>query len=272
MQLSVLGSGSRGNAIYVRTDAARILVDAGLNARETQARLTAAGLPADRLDAILITHEHHDHVQAVSAVARALGATVWVTEATHGVIRHRLKATDTVRTFDASTPLTFGDLAVEPVRKPHDAADPLAFLFHHEGATLGCFTDLGSIDDTIGRALARCTAIVMEANHDPRLLAAGPYPPALKGRIASELGHLSNEQSARGIARWASENLRTLVLAHLSETNNTSDHVRQAYLRHMGPKGTIERWLSFQDRPTRVFDLSPAARPLPAPVLRAATG
>ncbi len=259
MRVCVLGSGSRGNAIYVDTPTVRLVVDAGLNAKEMRARLAEAGLPQDRLDAILVTHEHHDHVQCVSPVARAFGATVWLTEATHAVARHRLKATDKFRVFEAGAPVAFGDLVAEPVRKPHDAADPVAFLFHNEGATLGCFTDLGSVDEAVGLAIARCAALVMESNHDPALLAAGPYPQALKGRIGSELGHLSNDQSAKAIAKWASPMLRTLVLAHLSETNNTPDHVRRAYLTHMGPRASVDRWISYQSRATRVFDVAPLA-------------
>jgi phosphoribosyl 1,2-cyclic phosphodiesterase len=145
-------------------------------------------------------------------------------------------------------------MVVEPVAKPHDAAEPVGFLVHHDGETLGIFTDLGSVDATVGEAIGRCTSLVMEANYDPRMLADGPYPAHLKSRIASRFGHLSNADAANAVAHHAGPRLRTLVLAHLSEQNNAGHLARLAFLQSMGPpRAGLERWVSGQDRPTRIF-------------------
>ncbi len=212
------------------------------------------GVGDRRIDGILITHEHHDHVSGVGVVARGMGATVWCTDGTRAVISDRLKGVEKVRGIGHATPFTVGDLVVEPIAKPHDAAEPVGFLLHHEGETLGVFTDLGSVDAVVGEAISRCTTLVMESNYDPRMLADGPYPAHLKGRIGSEYGHLANADAANALARYANLSLRTLVLAHLSEQNNSAEHVRRAFTQATGPKRTgLERWVSFQDRPTRLF-------------------
>lgn len=238
----------------VATTSVRLLVDAGLNLKETLARMETAGVVDRRIDAVLITHEHHDHVSGVGAVARGTGATVWCTDGTRAVIVDRLKGVERVCGIAAATPFVIGDLTIEPIAKPHDAAEPVGFLMHHEGETLGVFTDLGSVDAVVGEAISRCTTLVMESNYDPRMLSDGPYPAHLKGRIGSPYGHLANADAANALAHYAHPSLRTLVLAHLSEQNNTSEHVRRAFTQAMGParKG-LERWVSFQDRPTRVF-------------------
>jgi len=254
VEFSVLGSGSRGNAVLVAAGGVRILVDAGLNMKDTAARMATIGLPDARIDAVFVTHEHNDHVQGLGPVARATGAAVWCTDGTRRCVEDRLKGASRICGLAAAVPVVVGELVVEPIAKPHDAAEPVGFLVHHDGETLGVFTDLGSVDATVGEAIGRCTSLVMEANYDPGLLAAGPYPANLKSRIASPYGHLSNADAANAVARFAHRKLRTLVLAHLSEQNNATHLARTAFVQSMGPpRPGLERWVSAQERPTRLF-------------------
>jgi phosphoribosyl 1,2-cyclic phosphodiesterase len=254
MQTCVLGSGSRGNCVLVTTDRVRVLVDCGFNLRETRARLARAGA-ADRVDAILLTHEHHDHVQGTAACSNGFEAPVYSTAGTRAAAVRALHGVTRFEPMQAGAGFDLEDLTVEPIRKPHDAAEPVGFLFHHQGATLGFFTDLGSVDEVVGAALARCDTLLWEANHDVGMLRRGPYPPSLKARIGGALGHLSNEQSAQALARHATPRLKRVVVCHLSETNNAAAAVKEAYVRVLGPPGAVERRWSFQDRPTPIYDV-----------------
>ncbi|HYC77988.1 MAG TPA: MBL fold metallo-hydrolase, partial [Planctomycetota bacterium] len=228
-----MGSGSRGNCVLVSTGRVRVVVDCGFHLKETRERLGRAGVEVERLDAVLLTHEHHDHVQGAGPVSNGFKAPVFATAGTQAAAARALKSVGRCEPMAAGASFVLGDLEIEPVGKPHDAAEPTSFLFHHGGLTLGVFTDLGSVDAAVGAAISRCDALCLEANHDPARLRAGPYPPRLKARIASERGHLSNEQSARAVARWATPRLKRLVVCHLSETNNTADDVKRAFLEHM---------------------------------------
>jgi phosphoribosyl 1,2-cyclic phosphodiesterase len=255
MRTCVLGSGSRGNAVYVATARTRVLIDCGFNFKETKSRLAAAGLAPEGVDAILLTHEHHDHVQGASVCSNGFGAPLYATAATRAAAAKALVRETRPETLDAARPLVLGDLEIEPIRKIHDAAEPLGFLLHAGGATLGVFTDLGRVDDVVGAAVARCDTLLLEANHDPELLRRGPYPPSLKARIGGGEGHLSNAAAAEALRRYAGPRLKRVVVCHLSETNNHPDEVRGAFVRILGPPAAYERRWSFQDRPTPVYDV-----------------
>jgi phosphoribosyl 1,2-cyclic phosphodiesterase len=235
-----------------------VLVDAGLSARETQRRLAERGLQGG-LDAILITHEHGDHVAHVSRLSRVFEAPVHVNAGTRAAAGRHFDRVYGVVTIDSERAFGVGALGIQPVRKPHDAADPVSFLISHGSHTLGVITDQGEIDAPTREAMELCTALVLEANHDPGMLASGPYPPHLKRRVGGRRGHLSNAQSARALAAASSERLRLVVLGHLSTKNNDARIVRREFLRHGGADPGYPRWISFQDRPTPVFDLERAA-------------
>jgi phosphoribosyl 1,2-cyclic phosphodiesterase len=259
MRTCVLGSGSRGNAVYVETPKIRVLVDCGFNLRETKARLASAGFDPDRVDAILVTHEHHDHVQGAAVCAKGFRATVYATPGTREAVPKALGGVDRFEPIVSGATFDLADLRIDAVPKPHDAADPVAFVLSSGDAALGVFTDLGFVDETVGAAIARCDTLMIEANHDPARLRRGPYPPSLKARIAADTGHLSNAQAAAAAARYGSSKLKRVIVCHLSEANNSQDDVRRAFVEHMGPKGAIERRWSFQDRPTETYRVGDGA-------------
>ena len=178
---------------------------------------------------------------------------MWINERTRAVCDRWFKGAEETPTLPSTT-FSIGALEVVPVRKPHDAVEAVAFLIRHGSDTLGVFTDLGHVDATVGAAIAECTVLVSEANHDPRMLANGPYPASLKRRVGGALGHLSNDDAARAIARHASPLLKSLVLGHLSRHNNHPNLVRDAFIRHAGAAPGYSRWLSYQERATPLFD------------------
>ena len=264
LEFSVLGSGSSGNCVLVRGGGATVLVDAGLSLKETRARMASLDLDADDLDAVFITHEHADHVAHAGVLGRNLDATVFLGDGTRDASARLFKGEEDVAPVFARTTIRVGGLKITAVKKPHDAAEPVAFLICGGDATLGIFTDLGHVDDMVADAISQCTLLVYEANHDPNLLARGPYPHSLKRRVGGALGHMSNEDAARGLARCLPSHLRSLVLAHLSSKNNHPTFVRDAFVRHLGEDCDFPRWISYQRRATPLFDGSGAIVRKPA--------
>ncbi len=218
MRFALLGSGSRGNATLVEAGDSRVLVDCGFSVAETERRLGRLGLVAADIDALLVTHEHGDHIRGVAPFARRHGTPVWMTAGT------ALAARDTdlpvVEWHSGHEPFVIGGLEITPFPVPHDAREPCQFTFSDGARRLGVLTDLGSPTPCVVAALDGCDALVLECNHDPGLLARGPYPPALKARVAGALGHLSNGQAADLLGRLDCSRLQHLVAAHLSEKNN----------------------------------------------------
>jgi phosphoribosyl 1,2-cyclic phosphodiesterase len=225
---SILGSGSEGNCTYLECGATRVLLDCGFSARETQARLQRHGGDGENLTAILITHEHGDHVQGLQACARRFNAPVWMTRGTHRALNGKLGSDIKVKFFYPHAAFTIQDLFIEPFAVPHDAAEPSQFVFGDGQHRLGYLTDVGSITPRIESTLSGCTALVLECNHDETLLWDGPYAESLKERIASETGHLNNGAAARLLSHVKHAGLRHVVAAHLSQTNNTPALARAA--------------------------------------------
>ncbi|MDH3283563.1 MAG: MBL fold metallo-hydrolase [Acidobacteriota bacterium] len=220
LELVVLGSGSRGNATLVRGAGAAILIDAGISARQIAARLEGVGQSPGRLDAILLTHEHGDHVAGLAGLTRRFPTTVFANAATLAAVDGRLGDRTTCETFECGKLFSIGPFDVRAFQVPHDAADPVGFVIETRGRRFGFATDLGHVTDSISEELSDCDALVFEANHDREMLRDGPYPWFTKQRVASELGHLSNEHAAAELTRIVSERTSQLVLAHLSATNN----------------------------------------------------
>jgi phosphoribosyl 1,2-cyclic phosphodiesterase len=263
MRMTVLASGSKGNSTVVATQRTRILVDAGLSCREILKRMQTAGEDPRTLDAILITHEHQDHVQGVAVLARKLGIPVYFTEMTHRAwirwmhprkrmtyaewLRQRQQeatapkitadepdedlcepesperdpaALPSVAYFEAGKRFMVGDIDVEPFTIPHDAADPVGFVFEGEGVRIGFATDLGYMPANARQALRRCDVLLLESNHDTEMLRDGPYPWSVKQRVMSRVGHLSNEAAAEFLERNYDGQAAYVILAHLSESNN----------------------------------------------------
>lgn len=224
-----LGSGSRGNATLVEAGGTRVLIDCGYAAREFVARCERLAFDPARLDAILVTHEHGDHMRGVGAVARRFGTPVWMTHGTwHAADFGNIEALQLFAGHGGE--FAIGDLAVSPVPVPHDAREPTQFVFAHRGTRFGLLTDLGSITPKVVSAFDGVDALLLECNHDPDLLAAGPYPPSVQARVGGLYGHLNNHQAADFLRRIDHGRLRHLVAGHLSETNNTPELARQALL------------------------------------------
>jgi phosphoribosyl 1,2-cyclic phosphodiesterase len=219
-ELITLGSGSRGNATLLRTSRTAILIDAGLSARQLTLRLTAVDHDPADIDAIVITHEHSDHIGGVPVFARRAAIPVLANEATSVAGGAGLREIDTLETFTSGRSFTIGDITVHPFAISHDAAEPVGYRFEADGMEIGYATDLGHIDGTVVEMLAGCVIVVLETNHDRNMLYTGPYPAHTKRRIDSEVGHLSNEAAAEALLDIISGTTREIVLAHLSETNN----------------------------------------------------
>lgn len=220
LRLCTLASGSKGNCIYVEGGQAKILVDAGLSMRETRARLACIGVDASEISAIIITHEHTDHIKGVGALGRAYGMPVYLTpdtrKAGHGWLGKGLQ----LREFEPGSAFDILGLRIEPFSTPHDAVDPVGLVFHAGGCKAGLATDLGYATRLVMERLKGSNLLIIESNHDPEMLMAGPYPWHLKQRVAGKEGHLSNEDSVKLLTSLLDPGLSHVVLAHLSQVNN----------------------------------------------------
>jgi len=204
----------------------RLLVDAGLGPRILVERLRAAGVEPESLSAVLLTHEHVDHIKSAVSFSRRWNVPLRGSAGTGEALGAALADSAGFEPLPRGRACRIGDVDVHGVPVPHDAAEPLAFVLESGGGTVGIATDLGHMTDELAEGLRACTTIVMEANYDPGLLRAGPYPWSLKERIASPRGHLANADVAKFVARSLGRECHSLVLAHLSETNNHPDVVR----------------------------------------------
>ncbi len=218
MRFASLGSGSKGNGTVVEWRTTRVLVDCGFSVRETTRRLVGLGWRPEQLTAILVTHEHSDHLGGAVPLARRYGIPLLMTAGTaHAAgIERQVGAT----LIDAGREFNLGDLGVTAVAVPHDAREPVQFVLRSDRHRLGLLTDLGAITPHVIASYRRCDALVLEANHDAAMLAAGPYPAALKQRVAGPWGHLNNGQAGELLANIDRRCLHTLVIGHMSQHNN----------------------------------------------------
>jgi phosphoribosyl 1,2-cyclic phosphodiesterase len=299
VRFTVLASGSKGNSTVVSSGRTRILVDAGLSCRELFRRMKLAGEDPATLDAIVVTHEHQDHINGLAVTARKLGVPVYFTEATHRAWMRWLtprrqmsyaqwlelcrkqaaerqaepetkaveaaecdpeeadaesqaktpavpdpapaRAPDSpptmkedptwlpsVEYFEAGRPFTIGDIAVSPFTIPHDAADPVGFVFTAEGVRMGFATDLGYVTPNVKQQLRDLHLLLLESNHDLEMLRDGPYPWAVKQRVLSRVGHLSNDAASDFLSNGYDGQAVYVILAHLSENNNLPELARVA--------------------------------------------
>ncbi|MEN6440151.1 MAG: MBL fold metallo-hydrolase [Syntrophobacter sp.] len=226
-----LASGSRGNAILVRSPKTRILVDAGTTCKELVRRLQITGTEAKCLDALILSHEHRDHVSAAGTLSRRFDLPVFATRGTLDNLPVETGRLASVNVFDTGRSFEIGDLRVHPFSISHDAREPAGFVIEHEGVRLGICTDLGVATNLVRVRLQGCHGLVLEANHDVDKLTAGPYPWLLKQRIRSNHGHLSNEESCTLLESIHHEKMSFVLFAHLSETNNHPDLVRKSFHR-----------------------------------------
>ncbi|PID40884.1 MAG: MBL fold metallo-hydrolase [Proteobacteria bacterium] len=227
ISVCVLASGSRGNATYLSGGQTAILIDAGLSGIEIQRRMVTRGLDPASLDAILVTHEHSDHIQGVGVLARRFGLTVHINDETLQASQRTLGKLADVQPFACGTTFSIGQLSIHPFSISHDAADPAGFTITANGTKVGVATDLGIATNVVKTHLAACDALILEANHDPRMLIDGPYSWPLKQRIQGRGGHLSNEDAALLLEELRHDGLSHVILAHLSEENNAPEIARK---------------------------------------------
>ena len=233
MRFASLGSGSRGNALIVEAGATRVMLDCGFSYAEATVRLARLGLAPSDIDAVILTHEHDDHMCGAAQFAAQVNIAVYMTNGTRTAIGRKLKRVQCI-CFDPHAPFQIGDLLMRPFPVPHDAREPAQCVFDDGAVRLGVLTDVGMPTPHIRDMLSGCAALVLECNHDAELLRTGPYPPALKARIGSRYGHLQNADCARLLASLDRSRLQHLVAAHLSETNNTPQLARSALAQAMG--------------------------------------
>ncbi|MGH9579472.1 MAG: MBL fold metallo-hydrolase [Terriglobales bacterium] len=246
VRTTVLASGSKGNATVVASSKTRLLVDAGISCRETFRRMAQAGEDPGALDAILISHEHSDHVSGLPVLARRLKKPVYMTESTHQAWwrqnRRQLEERgrlERLERFSAGRTFSVGDITVMPFTTPHDAADPVGFTFRAEGVKIGLVTDLGYLPASVRQHLAGCDGLMIESNHDLEMLRSGPYPWAVKQRVMSRVGHLSNDALAEFFAADYDGGAAFVVLAHLSEQNNHPEIARIAAEDALGARRSL---------------------------------
>jgi phosphoribosyl 1,2-cyclic phosphodiesterase len=219
VRVCLLASGSKGNSVFVEAGASKLLIDAGLSARELLHRLAAIGAEGRELDAILISHEHSDHIRGAGAIARKLKIPLLVSHQTLQAGSACIGKTEIIE-FDPGCPFNFKDIRIDPFPITHDACDPVGFMIECGEGKIGIATDLGIATGLVKEKLKGCRALVVESNHDEEMLVNGPYPWHLKQRIRSRHGHLSNSESASLLDEIIHAGLEAVFLAHLSEVNN----------------------------------------------------
>ena len=231
MRFASLGSGSEGNGMLVEVDTTRILADCGVTLSETVARLARMGVECASISAVLITHEHDDHIGGAARFARKFGVPVWLTYGTLQAAPRRFTDVASVEVFDCHQCFAIGAIAVEPYTVPHDAREPAQFVFGDGNVRLGLLTDAGSLTAHMQAVLSGLDALVLECNHDLDMLWNGSYPERLKQRIAGKFGHLDNTTAARLLASVDCSRLQHLIAAHLSQHNNRPDLASAALAR-----------------------------------------
>ena len=232
MRFASLGSGSKGNATLIEAAGVRLLVDCGFAAKELEKRLAELDVDAESLDAILVTHEHGDHLRGVGPVARRYRLPVWMTAGTARVDRcGQLPELHLINSH--ADHFSIGNLQVTPFPVPHDAREPCQFSFEQGGSRFTLLTDLGQVTPHIVNQVQQCDALLLECNHDLEMLATGPYPPRLQARVRGSYGHLSNCQAVSLLQQVDHTRLTHLVAGHLSQQNNRPESVHDALLNEL---------------------------------------
>jgi phosphoribosyl 1,2-cyclic phosphodiesterase len=260
VRFCVLASGSSGNSAFLATSKTRILIDAGLSVRELTKRLAEIGEKPEDLDAVIVTHEHSDHVSGLARLVRSYtkkkksALPVFVSRLTAPAIDWADLPAPPVEQFQAGSGWTIGNIVVQSFTIPHDAIDPVGFCIHAEGVKIGIATDLGYMPDSIKVHLRRVQLLLLESNHDLEMLKVGPYPWSVKQRVMGRNGHLSNAHTCDYLETDLDNGIQTLILGHLSEHNNHPEIVRLGAAQSLEARGLAPRLvIASQSRPTEVF-------------------
>ncbi len=259
-QTTVIASGSKGNCVLIRTEKTAILLDAGVSAKKIFCALDTLKIDRSELAGVLLSHEHSDHSRSVGAVSRTLKVPIYITRDTHMQASFKLgNLYDRIRFFASGHTFEVGDIIIHPFTSSHDAIDSCNFTFAKkdlEHAKLGVATDLGYPSKLSTRHLADCTTLVLESNHDEKMLMEGPYEWFLKQRIKSIQGHLSNEQAVGVLSQIMHHRLKNIILAHLSEINNTPEKAERTMREYLATiRSEIRLLIAEQDRHTPLIDI-----------------
>lgn len=252
-QISVLASGSSGNSLFIETEKKKILVDAGLSGKKITSLLNEVGRQPEDLDAILVTHEHRDHIHGVGVLARKYKLDVYANEKTWEAMSPLIGTIDVEQKhiFEMGKVLTFGDLDIESFGVSHDAAAPQFYRFYKDGKSFVMLTDTGYCSDHLRGVIRGADAYLMESNHDLEMLRMGSYPWNLKQRILGDRGHLSNEDGALVMTDILTDNTQRVYLGHLSRENNLKE------LAHLTMKNVLLEHDFAVDEKIRIFDTDP---------------
>ena len=245
MHFASLGSGSKGNATLVEKGDTLILIDNGFSLKETCKRLARLDKQPEEIDAILVTHEHGDHISGVGRLARKYNIPVWLTEGTRKAAEKTLSDLPSIKLFNTHENFSIDAIQIQPVTVPHDAREPSQFIFSDGDQRLGLLTDTGSITPHIISLYDQCDALILESNHDDQMLAQSVYPQHLKRRISGRLGHLGNHQSADLLTKLNTTKLKHIIAAHLSEQNNCTARVKNSLATALGCE---ESWIEIADQ------------------------
>ncbi|BCL61217.1 metallo-hydrolase [Desulfomarina profundi] len=255
IRFSVLGSGSRGNAVYVESGTTAILVDGGFSGKEIEKRLKSIGRDLDSLDGVCVTHEHNDHIHGVGVISRRCRIPVLANAGTFKGGEKKMGKLFKRIEFETGGGLSFHDLFIRSFRISHDTADPVGFVISDGQVSLGYCTDTGKVTFLMEKRLSECNGLILEFNHNPEMLKNGPYPLALQQRVRSTQGHLSNEKGAEFLKNTFHDRLHKIVLAHLSETNNRPELALYAAEKSISDDHDPEIVVASQDIPTPLLSL-----------------
>lgn len=250
-----LGSGSKGNCTYLRHQQGAILIDQGFSLKTVEERFACCGLNPRDVAAIIVSHEHGDHIKGIGIFARRYHVPVYLTEATYAALPPDLLKKVSVRFFESGKTFAIEDCEITPFHIPHDAADPVGFVVTAGNKRAAIVTDLGSVSQAVLMHIKDLDLLLLEANHDLRMLLNGPYPLDLKHRIRSRVGHLSNEQSLELFQQLNTNGrLKHLILGHLSEINNQPQIVEEVFCQHPACR-QLQVTIASQATPTPIIEL-----------------
>ncbi len=255
MFFSVLGSGSKGNSVYLESGKTGILIDAGFSGKEIQNRLQSIDRDLSNVSALWLTHEHGDHIRGAGVVSRKCRIPVYANKGTFAAARTRLGKLFSKKEFTTGDTLQIGEMRIRSFSVSHDTADPVGFVVSSGDYSVGYCTDTGKVSHLIAQRLAGCNGLILEFNHNLHMLKNGPYPLPLQQRVRSSRGHLCNEDGAKFLARMMGSQLHIAVLAHLSETNNRPELAREAAVESIQEWGNTFLVVAAQDRATPLFSL-----------------
>ena len=257
MRFCLLGSGSSGNAILIKTRDSKILIDNGLSFKQLQLRAAGIGENLDGLKAVFVTHEHSDHVAGVGILARKIDVPVYMTRDTFTSLPGTIGKIPTVRIVEAGEETVLNGITVGSFSISHDAADPVSYIVESEGVKLGIAADMGHPSELVRLRLAGSNGLILESNYCPDMLRRGSYPPMIQQRIRGRQGHLSNSTMCSLLSNVLHEALRVVVLVHISAENNTHDLALRMAGRVIRDL-PVQLVAASQDRPTPLFDLGPS--------------